>query len=226
MRLSKDTPASVIVTAEALKTRQRKERDQYCEGFGLRIHRAISWLARAEQCDDLDGRFVFLWISFNAAYSNELGEISMAESEQFKRFLRRLVELDSQHSLYNAIWQKYASAIRVLLDNRYVYQPFWNHHNRIAGFDDWEKHFKTSKQVANIALANKETATVLGIIFNRLYTLRNQIIHGGATWNSSANRNQLRDATAILGDLVPSLIEIMMDNKDAHWGEACYPVVE
>jgi|GEM_PF-5078368 len=46
MRLSKDTPASVIVTAEALKTRQRKERDQYCEGFGLRIHRAISWLAR------------------------------------------------------------------------------------------------------------------------------------------------------------------------------------
>ena len=72
---------------------------------------------------------------------------------------------------------------------------------------------------------NKDTSAVLGIIFNRLYTLRNQIIHGGATWNSSANRNQLRDATAILGDLVPALIEIMMDNKDVHWGEACYPVI-
>lgn len=226
MHLIKDASAPIIVTAESLKARQRKERDQYSEGFSLRIHRAISWLARAEQCDDMDGRFVFLWISFNAAYSNELGDISMAESEQFRRFLKKLVELDEQHTLYNAIWQKYTSAIRVLLDNQYVYQPFWNHHNRISGFSEWEKHFKASKQAVNIALANKETAVVLGIIFNRLYTLRNQIVHGGATWNSSANRNQLRDATTIFGDLVLSLIEIMMDNKDTHWGEACYPVVE
>ena len=87
-------------------------------------------------------------------------------------------------------------------------------------------HFKASKQAAHIALANKDTASVLGIIFSRLYTLRNQLFHGGATWSSSANRNQLRDATAILGELVPSLIEIMMDNKSAHWGEACYPLVD
>ena len=212
-------------TANNLKIRQRNERDQYSEALSLRIHRAISWLTRAEQCSDTDGRFVFLWISFNAAYSNELGGISIAESEQFRHFLSKLVELDTQQKLYDITWKKYTSAIRVLLDNQYVYQPFWNHHNCIAGFSEWEKHFKASKQAANIALANKDTSAVLGIIFNRLYTLRNQIIHGGATWNSSANRNQLRDATAILGDLVPALIEIMMDNKDVHWGEACYPVI-
>lgn len=216
----------IIKNAEQLKTRQRQERETYPEALGLRIHRAISWLARAEQCDDLDGRFIFLWISFNAAYSNDLGTIAIAESKQFGNFLSKLVELDDQQRLYNITWQKYTSAIRVLLDNKYVYQPFWNHHNRIPDFENWEAHFKASKQAANIALANKDTAKVLGVIFNRLYTLRNQIIHGGATWNSSANRNQLRDATSILGDLVPFLIEIMMDNKNAHWGEACYPVVE
>lgn len=226
MDLPENASTPKPVNAGSLKARQRQEREHYSEDLGLRIHRAISWLNRAEQCDDLDGRFVFLWISFNAAYSNELAGISIAESEQFRGFLSKLVELDTQQKLYNTTWQKYTSAIRVLLDNQYVYQPFWNHHNRIAGFDDWEKHFKANKQAANIALANKDTAAVLGIIFNRLYTLRNQIVHGGATWNSSANRSQLRDATAILGDLVPSLIEIMMDNKDAHWGEACYPVVE
>ncbi len=26
------------------------------------------------------------------------------------------------------------------------------------------------------------------------------------------------------GDLVPAIIEIMMDNAQEHWGEACYPV--
>lgn len=226
MQIPNNAFAVGIVTAEALKTRQRKEREQYSEALGLRIHRAISWLNRAEQCDDLDGRYVFLWISFNAAYSNELAGIAITESEQFRSFLTRLVELDGQHKLYNATWQKYTSAIRVLLDNKYVYQPFWNHHNCLPGFDDWQTRFKASKQAANIALANNNTAAVLGIIFNRLYTLRNQIVHGGSTWNSSANRNQLRDATAVLGDLVPSLIEIMMDNKSAHWGEACYPVVK
>lgn len=217
---------AVRLDADRLKAKQRNERDTYGEALSLRIHRAISWLARAEQCEDLDGRFVFLWISFNAAYSNDLGSISMAESEQFGGFIKKLVELDAQQKLYDITWQKYTSAIRVLLDNKYVYQPFWNHHNRISGFEDWENNFKASKQAANAALARKDTGTVLGIIFNRLYTLRNQIIHGGATYNSSANRNQLRDATAILDDLVPVLIEIMMDNSNAHWGEACYPVVD
>lgn len=215
-----------IKAANELKEQQREKREHFSEALGLRIHRAISWLMRAEQCDDLDGRFIFLWISFNSAYSNDLGTVSIAETEQFQSFLKKLIDLDKENTLYSIIWQKYSSAIRVLLDNKYVYQPFWNHHNQVSGYENWENHFKASKQAASLALGKKDTAKVLGVIFNRLYTLRNQIIHGGATWNSSANRNQLRDATAILGDLVPLLIEIMMDNQDAHWGEACYPVVD
>lgn len=42
--------------------------------------------------------------------------------------------------------------------------------------------------------------------FDRLYVLRNQIFHGGATFNSKANRDQLRDACDILGDLFPAII--------------------
>ena len=60
---------------------------------------------------------------------------------------------------------------------------------------------------------------------NRLYTLRIQMIHGGATWNSGANREQLRDGVNILAKLVPMFIEIMMDNSNEFWGEPSYPVV-
>jgi hypothetical protein len=62
-------------------------------------------------------------------------------------------------------------------------------------------------------------------VLSRLYTLRNQLMHGGATWNSSVNRDQIRDCANLLGKLVPLVIEIMMDNVNTLWGDACYPVV-
>ena len=45
------------------------------------------------------------------------------------------------------------------------------------------------------------------------------MIHGGATFGSSANRQQLPDCTNLLQHLVPTLITIMMNSKQAMWGE-------
>ena len=58
----------------ALKSRQRDERGTHPQGLALRVHRALSWLDRAEQCTDDDGRFIFLWISFNSAYSQKFDD--------------------------------------------------------------------------------------------------------------------------------------------------------
>lgn len=63
------------------------------------------------------------------------------------------------------------------------------------------------------------------MLFNRIYTLRNQLIHGGATWNGAVNREQMRDCVNLLSKLVPLVIELMMDSPDTLWGNACYPVV-
>ena len=64
------------------------------------------------------------------------------------------------------------------------------------------------------------------MLCNRLYTLRNQLIHGGATWNSAINRNQVRDGVRILSWLLPIFIDLMMDAPDADWGGLHYPVVD
>tara|TARA_Y100000310_G_scaffold184521_1_gene184647 strand:+ start:611 stop:841 length:231 start_codon:yes stop_codon:yes gene_type:complete len=74
-------------------------------------------------------------------------------------------------------------------------------------------------------LANKETAKLTTIVLQRLYTLRNQLVHGVATWNSSANRKQLKDAVQFLSQLVPFIIDIMMDNPYELWGDAHYPLI-
>ncbi|WP_425067816.1 hypothetical protein [Reyranella sp.] len=42
-------------------------------------------------------------------------------------------------------------------------------------------------------------------ILDRLYVLRNQLLHGGATWNSSVNRSQVRDGAAVLSRLTLEL---------------------
>ena len=211
----------------ALKTRQRLERNDYPEALSLRVHRALSWLNRAEQCEeDQDGQFIFLWIAFNAAYANETGDIRVAEGKRFGQFLNKLVELDRNDCLSQIVWQQYPGAIRVLLNNPYVFQPFWDDQNGIEGAGDWKTHFSKANSAANASLAQKNTGAALSIVFSRLYTLRNQLIHGGATWNSRVNRHQIRDGNSILGDVVPTVIEIMMDSPTAHWGEPCYPVVQ
>lgn len=208
-----------------LKTRQRNQRDDWPDHLSLRVHRALSWLDRAEQCEDEDGRFIFLWIAFNAAYANEMGEYRLTESRLFGEFLQRLSDLDDRDRLTELIWTQYTGPIRVLLDQKFVFQPYWDYVNGLESGNNWDERFRSARMAAHRALAERRTGTVLEVVFNRLYTLRNQLIHGGATWNSYVNRDQLRDANAIMGELVPIVIEIMMDNALEHWGEACYPVV-
>lgn len=209
---------------DRLKQQQREQRNNWQEAIALRIHRALSWLQRAEQCEDMEGQFIFLWVAFNAAYSNDL--TGMGESRLFSQFLERITDLDQDKKLHSIVWQQYTGAIRVLLSNQYVYQPFWNSLNNPNNTENWQEQFTKDKNTANIALAKNNTSLVLSIIFSRLYTLRNQLVHGGATWNSKTNTEQKRDATKILAEIVPAIIEIMMQNADKHWGDACYPVVE
>lgn len=71
-----------------------------------------------------------------------------------------------------------------------------------------------------------DTSRVLLTVFERLYTLRNQLIHGGATWNSKVNRGQVHDGANIMNKLVPAIIHIMMDGAGEVWGDPCYPVVD
>ena len=212
---------------ERLKQRQRAERHTHNENLALRTHRSLSWLNRAEQAEDLDGQFIFLWIAFNAAYATEIDErLRLSEQETFKLFLNKLCELDQRNTLEKLVWQAFPGNIRVLLDNPFVFQSFWDYQNGKLSHEDWQQRFIAGKQRAKIALGSRDTATVLAVVFSRLYTLRNQLIHGGATWNGQVNREQLRDCVAILGQLVPLVIEIMLDNPNTLWGDACYPVVK
>jgi hypothetical protein len=211
-----------------LKAKQRRLRDGFPEPLGLRVHRAISWLGRAEQeSDDLDAAFIFYWIAFNAAYAAEApASVAGSERSNFAAFFEKLIALDATNRIYGEIWTRFPDSIRVLLDNKFVFQPFWSHQNGVEGYADWEDRFARGRDVLHKALARKDTKLILSTLFDRLYVLRNQLLHGGATWNSSVNRGQVRDGTRILASLVPIFIDLMLDNPGLDWGVPYYPVVE
>lgn len=212
---------------KTLKARQRAERASHSESVALRTHRALSWLDRAEkEPKDPDARFIFLWIAFNAAYAADKLDPEMTETRHFQTFLRTLLRLDTQGRIGHLVWQEFTSSIRLLLINKYVFADFWLHQKGELTAAEWSARFRTTKRKAELALADNDTIDVLCIVMSRLYVMRNQLMHGGATWNSQVNRAQVRDCANLLGKLVPAIIAIMLDHPSHDWGRASYPVVD
>lgn len=210
---------------KAIKARQRALREAWPQPFALRIHRSASWIGRAEQeTEDRASSFLFLWIAFNAAYGGERNE--PGERDAFGRYFDRLSALDAHGRLYDLVWTTFPGPIRMFLENRYVFAPFWRFHHGDADAEDWEARFDFSRRRFHAALRDKDTVLILSMLFDRLYVLRNQLIHGGATWNSGTNRDQLRDGAAILKNFVPVMVDLMMDAPDEDWGQPMYPVVD
>ena len=194
----------------------------------LRVHRSLSWLKAAEaRRTDGDARFLFLWIAFNAAYAVQFDEGGrLSERAAFRTFLRQLLERDPRGRIADLVWQEFGGSIRGLLDNRFVFQDFWDFQNGLIREDEWKRRFTNANRAARRALANQHTGTVLGIVLGRIYTLRNQIVHGGATWGGSLNREQMRDCLRFMERLVPLVIDVLMDAPDVPWGPVAFPVVE
>ncbi|MDD6911181.1 HEPN domain-containing protein [Actinobacillus minor] len=220
-----------LSNTEQLRTYFREQRDiqNFPDNFRLRIHRALSWLGNAENLkkpEELDMKFISLWISFNAAYARDFENHLGKDRATFNEFLLRICAFDKNKVIYNLVWKKFSQSIRLLLDNKYVFQPFWDFHNDKISEKDYLIAEMKERERFFSALEQQKTERILDVMFSRLYTLRNQILHGGATFDSRVNREQLKDGCNILSLLIPAMLQIMMENhSEIDWGKPFYPVV-
>ena len=67
---------------------------------------------------------------------------------------------------------------------QYVYGPFWDWARGSEKGGNWRERFERHRKDANDKLAKSDVHGVLMEVFRRLYVLRNQIFHGGATFAS------------------------------------------
>ncbi len=220
-------PAVEVPAGKAARLARRLERreEHLPDSTRLRLHRALSWLRRAEvESDDLDMRFILLWVAFNAIYAKEFG-FEHTEREKLELFISALLAVDDKRRLHRLLFKQFTGPIRTMIQNKYVYEPFWKAYREHDSSNQWEERFKRSSKLALRSLMEGETGTVLSIVFDRLYVLRNQLVHGGATWNSSINRDQLRDGARILMALVPAIISLMIDHSELDFGGVLYPPI-
>lgn len=212
---------------QRLKERHRQERQDFPQGLSVRIHRALSWLQRSEQEDaDVDAHFLFLWIAFACAYSQEVpNSATVTERQSQRQFWQKIIELDKQQQIYQTVWREFPKSIRLLKDNQFVFEAFWRFQRGELTQAKWEQLFSDNKALITKALAKQNTTLLIELLFDRLYTLRNQLVHGGATWNGSVNRSQMESGCHVLRLFVPAMIEVMLDNPHELWGEEKYPVV-
>ena len=202
-----------------------------------RMRRARAWLERSRQegTQDIE-RFAFLWIAFDAAYGNEAalrdfverGDRRDSEPDHFQTFLRNILKNDTNRILEQIVWDEFSGPIRGLLMNAYVFRPFWRAVWGLEPDGAWRQRFAASKRAAASALARRDIFTVLCVVFDRLYTLRNQVFHGGATWPAGFGRDQIRDGSRIMASLVPAILDIMQVDIDRNpdsefWGRVAYP---
>ena len=215
--MSSDGTANGLTAASLVdKWNRNPVSEQRQNPFNLRMRRATSWLARAEQeHDDPDAAFIFYWIAFNAAYAGNIA----GERRAFKMFFGKILALRDGRVIFSEMGSKFADAISKFIPNQYVFPDFWTGDIfQQADRQAWEPSLYRSIRRFHQAIENDNIRDILEELFDRLYVLRNQLIHGGATWHGSVNRGQVKDGAAIMAFLVPHFIDLMLDNPTDDWG--------
>lgn len=202
-----------------------------------RLHRALSWLERADAANDADAKCIFLWMAFNAAYaidrkaeSEEWGR-ELSERERRRNYFERLTRTPAGfRRIRSAIRSKLWNPVERLMNNEYIFREFWDSLTD-APFDwkNWagKEKFEKERTLVKQRLGNSSadaTIYVLTRLFDRLNTLRNQLMHGCATRAGSLNRRQVEDGAEVLRVLVPLFLDIMADHPEEDWGRISFPV--
>lgn len=204
----------------------------------VRVYRSISWI-RACDAPGLGDEFRLfaLWVAFNSLYGGSDFDFitkntqRVSDKRMFKRFLSALADRDSD-GLRKVLYRNYSLFQEDLIDNRYVHYGFWiDRFQREPDEAQWARQFENDRRRMRKAFKETNLAVMMDLLFERLYVLRNQVFHGASTCGGSLNRRQLRAGVAVLGDLVPVMVgivlQILQDSPDYdRWGNLPYPPVD
>jgi len=211
-----------------LKELLRSKRGDMDENDAVRLHRALSWMRSAdEHIDEPDIQFISLWIALNTLYGvDEERHTSLAERDIFQRFIYKLNRHDTDKAIYNCLWEKFSGPVKALISNQYVFAPFWAAQRTGEGDDVWRDRFDKSATTALSFLKHQKVPELLSVVLDRLYVLRIQLVHGGATYQSQVNRQQVIDGVHMLSFLMPVIVNIMLTEHTEDWGAIYFPVIK
>jgi len=190
------------------------------EAYNIRVWRALSWLERAQGLDpaDIEGRFISAWIGFNALYGRlDPERHAYGDREAWSTYLANVRRIDVDGKV-GALLRKRQLRARRLIEDKYLSARFWLMGN--AAKPEIRQELKNA-----IAWFQQENnLKVQHLLFDRLYVMRNQLLHGASTKGSKLNRRPLREAGDLLIELLAEFLSLMIARGSGEdWGELCFP---
>ena len=207
-----------IPSLESLRTKKNELRESGKVNLSVRMRRALSWTERGQkemERNDPDAAFIFHWIGFDSICSGR--PPYPTTKSKIDDFLEDAVRADRSDSIYRLVIASESKTILTLAANAYVFTPFWGRYYDEWNSQDWTEPLIESVKRMIDCLKSEERGTLstLKILFKRLTELRNQLVHGGSTWEDHANRDQVRDSARIMSRLLPVFLDLVMDNPDS-----------
>ncbi|MCH2144011.1 MAG: HEPN domain-containing protein [Phycisphaerales bacterium] len=201
--------------------------------LSIRLHRACSWLRRAQHVartdgtDSIDDQLVLLWISFNALYGlwDEETNHPARDIGSVRDFLRRVLELDRDDE-FGKLLQRERGLCERLFDNVYLDHYFWRGLDAGDTEDDsWHNMPTKGRKYLNDGRAE---LALDRLMLYRVYTLRCQLVHGGSTHGGQLNRASVADCGRLLHQVLDIAIRILIERAEdveGTLGPICYPPV-
>ena len=212
------------------------EQSEYTE-LAIRIHRSCSWLHRAQVAAEesgsvaLDDQLIFLWISFNALYGQWDPETNhpARDIQSVRAFIAGATRVDTDHGVgaYEALLKEHRVLAERLFDNVYLDHYFW----RGLAEDEEEETWRNMPRKGRRYLDEGQTQRALDrLLLYRVYQLRCQLLHGGATHGGKLNRESVADCGRFLHLFLDRSFEILVHPDRAgtfreRLGSICYPPV-
>lgn len=195
--------------------------------LSIRIHRSCSWIQRIEEMHEeardvpsSDMLLIVRWISFNAMYARWDAEEKRAlgDTNSFCLFLAQLLSRDRLDLLADVL-DHHRPLVEDIFEDVHLSHGYWRSPS--------EEQAARSLRRARKKLARYETgehSKVLEGLIKRIYLIRCQLMHGGATFGGKLNREPLDRCATMLGHLLPALLIVLMDHGvEDDWGPICYP---
>ncbi|MDM1261443.1 MULTISPECIES: hypothetical protein [Acinetobacter] len=187
----------------------RSKKNENSVHFNLKIQRSLSWFKKALSLDqELDFKFMSLWIAFQAIYREDAASPPAAQLQQFFQLLH---QQDETRKIDYVLWEKYQQQIQALLAHPYTHPEFWAYQHLQLTRDEWQQRAAQEQIDLQQTLQNKQSVALLMAVFKRFDSLRHQFASGGANYNSLLNRDILAGATSIFAALIPSFIQILLE---------------
>ena len=208
----------------------------------LRFERALSWLERSENegiRQDRDVQFILLWVALDSLFGRERDIVSQARARIPGRIAAVMKE-DGAGIIWQGFYSRNAEVLRIL-QNCYIFNPFWKaiaesgiHSQESTKLREQESP-KAMESICEFAEENRRVFRLLErgnaydrrviarIVFRRLGTLRNQLMHGSSEHSETINRLQVEDGYRLLSTLTPRILRVMMESPDTRRGVVAYP---